>query len=51
MSTYGRITAFSTLAYEFTRTQVNSSVRRKVAPEMMQPPETSDDSACPLRPT
>ena len=33
------------------RTPVNSSEREIAAPEMMQPPDTSDETASPRRPS
>ncbi len=51
MSTSGRITAPSTWAKELTRTWLNSSELRNEAPETMQPPETSEEMACPRRPS
>ena len=51
ISTSGSTTAPSTWAKELTRTRLNSSELRKLAPETMQPPETSDEMACPRRPS
>src|SRR5580700_5869522 len=49
--TYGSTTAFSTLAKECRCTPVNNSERRSEAPEMMHPPDTSDVTASPRRPS
>src|ERR1700689_3751468 len=40
----------STSEYEFTRTSCDSTLFRTTAPEMMQPPETIELIAMPVRP-
>src|SRR4029079_2063403 len=50
-STSGRMTAFSTCEKDRMWTLVNSSDCRTVAPETMQPPDTSEETACPRRPS
>src|SRR5689334_15527854 len=49
MSTYGITTLSSTRANECMCTPVNSKERRNIAPEMMQPPDTSELIAWPRR--
>ena len=51
ISTSGITTVFSMLANECMRTPVNSSEWRSDAPETMQPPDTSELTAWPRRPS